>query len=346
MLMLRRAVLIAILLLCGGACGAAVVLLGVLGTDTTPEVRVQVDPPWPEDAPRAPVDAPSHPVPAVDRAIVISVDGLRPDLLLRADARNMRWLMRTGAYTFWAVTVPVAVTLPSHTSMLTGVRPERHGITWNGDSERQYPKVPTLFDVAHTAHLTTAMVAGKTKFSALARPGSLDWSSVRAASDEQVVNEAIAILRLHRPNVLFVHIPGVDSAGHGHGWGSPEQVDAVQRVDAQIGRLLDALDEQGLAASTFIIISADHGGMGNSHGGGDPRSRSIPWIAAGPGVRSNYDLTREPRLRVLTEDTFATVSMMLGLPLDPGIDGRPVVQILADRGELLREQAGTAAGAP
>jgi hypothetical protein len=54
-------------------------------------------------------------------------------------------------------------------------------------------------------------------------------------------------------------------------------------------------------------------------------------------VRRNYDLTREPRLRVRTEDTFATVSMMLGLPQSSRIQGRPVVQILAERGELMYE---------
>jgi hypothetical protein len=332
--MLRRIAVVAVLLLSGGACGAAAVWFAGCNQDRGEwdAGALALD-----DRPRPAVSAPLRPVKSIDRAIVISIDGLRPDLLARAEARNLHWLMRSGSFSLWAATVPVAVTLPSHTSMLTGVRPEVHGVTWNGDNPGAYPRVPTLFQVAHRSGLTTAMATGKTKFSAFAAPGALDWSSIRVANDRQVMDEAIAMLRSHRPNLLFVHLPGTDGAGHAHGWGSSQQVDAVQQADVQVGRLLDTLDELGLAGSTFILISADHGGTGLSHGGPDPRSRTIPWIAAGPGIRRNYDLTREPGLRMRTEDTFATVSMMLGLPINSRVQGRPVVQILAERGELMYE---------
>jgi Type I phosphodiesterase / nucleotide pyrophosphatase len=336
-LTLRRIAAAAILLLCGGAVGAAAVLFAGCNRDYPGGWGASEEGLSPDDRPRPAVAAPLRPVRSIDRAVIISIDGLRPDLLARAEVRNLRWLMRSGSFSLWAATVPVAVTLPSHTSMLTGVRPEVHGVTWNGDKPGAYPRVPTLFQLARQAGLTTAMATGKTKFSALAAPASLDWSSIRAAGDRQVTDEAIGILRRHRPNLLFVHLPGPDVAGHTYGWGSPQQIDAVQHADAQVGRLLDTLSDLGLTDSTFLLVSADHGGTGLSHGGPDPRSRTIPWIAAGPGVRRNYDLTREPRLRVRTEDTFATVSMMLGLPQSSRVQGRPVVQILAERGELMYE---------
>src|SRR5688572_31117328 len=83
----------------------------------------------PISASDAPTRAPVRP----RRVLVISVDGLRPDLLLRSDTPNMHRLFRSGCYTFWARTVPQGITLPSHTSMLTGVTPRRHGIEWNRD---------------------------------------------------------------------------------------------------------------------------------------------------------------------------------------------------------------------
>src|SRR5687767_13876906 len=52
------------------------------------------------------------------RVLIISVDGLRLDLLLRADAPHVRSLMARGSYTFWARTVPEAYTLPAHVSMV------------------------------------------------------------------------------------------------------------------------------------------------------------------------------------------------------------------------------------
>ena len=277
------------------------------------------------------------PVAAVERVVIVSADGLRPDVLLRARTPNIRRLIETGTFTMWARTVPQSITLPSHTSMLTGVTPERHRILWNSDiPDPIYPRVPTIFEVAKGAGLTTAMVTGKSKFDSLARPGSIDWERVKAATDDKVGSRAAALLREHKPNLLVVHFPGADTAGHSKGWGTPEQVAAVETVDRSVGVLLGALEEARLRDSTVIILSADHGGAGKGHGPNDPRSRHIPWIAAGPGIRRGYDLTRDASLTVNTEDTFATACWLLGLKPPGKIDGKPIEQVLADR-ELLRD---------
>ena len=39
----------------------------------------------------------------------------------------------------------------------------------------------------------------------------------------------------------------------------------IERVDAQIGRILDALDETGQAENTLVVFSADHGDMVGAH---------------------------------------------------------------------------------
>src|SRR5215471_16272928 len=180
------------------------------------------------------------------RVLLVSIDGLRPDLMLRAETPTLHELMRQGSYSMWARTTALAVTLPSHTSMLTGVRPGKHGIDWNHDlpfATPVYPKVPTLFEVAKRSGLTTAMAAGKLKFQALARPGSLDWSFVPArtvVTDEAVTDTAVGMIDRHQPQVLFVHLPGVDTAGHAHGWSSPAQMAAIEAADRCVRRLLAA----------------------------------------------------------------------------------------------------------
>jgi hypothetical protein len=286
------------------------------------------------------------PVAAIEHAVIISVDGLRPDVLLRAKTPNMRRLMDSGSFTLWARTVPQSITLPSHTSMLTGVTPERHGVLWNGDlPEPAFPRVPTIFEVVKRGGYTTALITGKTKFVALERFGSMDWSSVAKATDVEVGTSAAAILREHRPGLTVIHFPGGDAAGHSKGWGSPEQLAAVEGIDRAIGKVVDTLEQTGLRNSTVVILSADHGGAGKSHGPNDPRSRHIPWIASGPGIRRNYDLTLDPTLTVNTEDTFATACFFLGVRPIGKIDGKPVEQVLEER-ELLKDaKPATAAAA-
>jgi predicted AlkP superfamily pyrophosphatase or phosphodiesterase len=51
----------------------------------------------------------------------------------------------------------------------------------------------------------------------------------------------------------------VDHAGHDFGPGSPELKEAVGKVDVAIGRLLDGLEQRGIAGKINIVIVSDHG---------------------------------------------------------------------------------------
>ena len=278
----------------------------------------------------APAPLPRRPIPAVEHVLIIIVDGLRPDVLLLAEAPTLHALARGGAYSFWARTTDVAVTLPSCTSMLTGVSPRIHGITWNGalPADKQvYPLVPTVVELATRAGYVTAMVAGKSKFATLNRPGTVTHAFVpttQKVSDEQVAVEAVKMIEAYQPALLCVHFPDVDAAGHAKGWGSREQLAQIATTDVQLALVLAALDRAGLRGSTLVLVSADHGGAGRSHGANDLRSRYIPWIVAGPGVRPGYDLTQGGGLQVTTEDTCATVCWLLGLPAQPYFEGTAV----------------------
>lgn len=270
--------------------------------------------------------------------LLISVDGLRPDLFLRAETPNLRSLYLNGSFSFWAKTTVASITLPSHVSMLTGVAPDGHGILWNGDlpfSKPVYPNVPTLFQVAKKAGFSTAMVAGKSKFNVLDVPGSIDFKYVtpdNKTADSELIGHAVEILRDKQPDVMFVHLASVDSAGHAKGWGSPEQMTAIQVADACIGLLLNTLKDINRFESTWVLVSADHGGAGRSHGPEDPRSRTIPWILTGPGVRKNYDLTLLGRdVDITTYDTFPTLCAVLGIKPERKLEGKFVVQAFEDR---------------
>ena len=78
----------------------------------------------------------------------------------------------------------------------------------------------------------------------------------------------------------------------------------------------------------MVIVSADHGGAGLTHGADDARSRYIPWIIAGPGIKHGYDLTQRAEVEVRTEDSAAMICYLLGLPQPDYFDGRPIMAAL------------------
>ena len=94
---------------------------------------------------QAQAEKPARPVPAITHIVIISIDGCRPDVLLRADTPVIHGLLPKASFSFWAKTTAESITLPSHTSMLTGVVPIKHGIQWNSDLPLKNPVYPAFF---------------------------------------------------------------------------------------------------------------------------------------------------------------------------------------------------------
>jgi predicted AlkP superfamily pyrophosphatase or phosphodiesterase len=107
--------------------------------------------------------------------VLISVDGLRPDYVTAADAHGakvptLRRFMKEGTYAEGVTGVLPTVTYPSHTTLVTGVWPAKHGIFANttfDPLQRNYQgwywyaediRVPTLWDAAAQAGRTTASI--------------------------------------------------------------------------------------------------------------------------------------------------------------------------------------------
>jgi predicted AlkP superfamily pyrophosphatase or phosphodiesterase len=107
--------------------------------------------------------------------LMISVDGMKPEYVLEADAHGLkipflRSLLSEGVYARGVIGVWPTVTYPSHTTLLTGVAPSEHGIYNNLEFDPKHHfadawfwyadqiRVPTLWQAAHDAGLSTASV--------------------------------------------------------------------------------------------------------------------------------------------------------------------------------------------
>nr|WP_047167437.1 ectonucleotide pyrophosphatase/phosphodiesterase [Sphingomonas sp. Y57] len=117
----------------------------------------------------APSAAPAAPV------ILITIDGLLPDDILAAEEKgvavpHLRRFLKEGAFARGVEGVLPTLTLPSHTSLITGVAPARHGIVANNRFDpREFDKAglyldgseikaETLWNAAAKAGLTTANI--------------------------------------------------------------------------------------------------------------------------------------------------------------------------------------------
>jgi predicted AlkP superfamily pyrophosphatase or phosphodiesterase len=120
-------------------------------------------------------DAASSDAPSVPLVMLISVDGMKPEAILDAQSHglevaNLRAFMTDGAYASGVRGVLPTLTYPSHTTLLTGASPAKHGIYDNTTFDpllrnqrgwywyAEDIKVPTLWDAAAAAHLKTANI--------------------------------------------------------------------------------------------------------------------------------------------------------------------------------------------
>ena len=251
-----------------------------------------------------------EPAARAKHVIIISIDGLRPDYYLPSPTRLAKMpaldaLRARGSWAEGVVGQFPSLTYPSHTSIVTGARPATHGVVQNtrfsptgGGSwffEAATLKVPTLWDAAREAGLTTAGISWpvtvgakidyllpetnqapqQTTWLDLMReqstPGLVDAVVERLGGFEPNANRdyrerdrfstaaAAVIIEKYRPNLLLIHLVESDTAQHQHGPNSPEALDALTRVDASVGAIVRSVETAGIARDTAIVITGDHG---------------------------------------------------------------------------------------
>lgn len=268
--------------------------------------------------------APAAAQPAIAKHVfIVSFDGGKPAVMKESRMPTLMRMKAEGAGTFTARTIFPSITLISHTSMLTGVGPEKHKIMWNEwIPEKGLVPVPTIFSLAKKQNkkLITAMFVGKQKFAHLFLPGSLDAFSMPGYSCKIVARQASDYIQQVKPNLCFIHFADSDGAGHKYGWGSPEQIQAFADEDDALQVVMDGIRKAGIEKSSLVILTADHGGHAKTHGTASDEDTLIPWIVWGAGVKKNFSITAP----VMTYDSAATALYALGIPIPAAFDGKPV----------------------
>jgi len=280
--------------------------------------------------------------------LLISVDTLRADHLgsygYRSVTPNLDRIAREGVV-FDQVYTPVPLTLPAHTSLLTGRYPPATGIHENG--EVLPASVPTLAEQLEAQGFQTAAFVGAfilDRRFGLARGFDQYWGEfplhryegadpstiqirgdqVQAAATQWIDGHAsqrffgfVHFYDLHGPYLLpsswRARFPGRFYDGE------------LAYVDDLIGKLWDGLVRQGVADHTLLVITADHGeGLGEhgeqNHGFLLYRSTThVPLIIRFPDRRNaGKRVTSIARLI----DIAPTVSSLLGVPTSSSFQGR------------------------
>jgi predicted AlkP superfamily pyrophosphatase or phosphodiesterase len=211
--------------------------------------------------------------------ILISIDGFRYDYLEKYSAPNLQHLAASGVQAAALLPCFPTYTFPNHYTIVTGLYPAHHGIVanemydpsfdatfvykdpvategrwWGGEpiwvtADKQGQKTASMFWVGAAVPIKGVRPDHWEPFDAKVSPGErvdkiLGWLDLPA---EQ------------RPTFSALYFDQVDHEGHEGGPDSPQVREAIAKVDAAIGRLLDGLRQRGIEDRVNIIVVSDHG---------------------------------------------------------------------------------------
>jgi hypothetical protein len=285
----------------------------------TPDESATAAAPGQTETETTPSETPADP--GVSRVVAISIDGLNSRAITTlgsAGTPAFHRLMQEGAYTLNARTAHEQTrTLPNHTGMLTGRRIDSrnggHGVTYNTDNGRRTVHdsageyVSSVFDVVHDRGGGTALFTTKEKFALFQRTWNTDGGSdhvgidngrakidefVVDTNDDRLVAMTNTYLRSRPGQFVFLHVSLPDESGHEDGFMSEGYLAAVTSTDRLLSTVLDAISSQPVVRrETVVLLTADHGGAGDSHSNPTRLDNyRIPFIAWGPGVPAGRNL--------------------------------------------------------
>lgn len=224
-----------------------------------------------------PPDSPEQRQPVT---ILVSIDGFSPDYLNKGDSPTLDRLAAEGVRAAMRPSFP-SKTFPNHYTLVTGMRPDRHGIVGNNMIDPRRPgekfalsnakqsQDPFWWDEAEPIWATAEKQG--------VRAGTMFWPGGDVAihgtypSDWTRYYEPFSYAQrvrmirdwlsradpAERPRLLTLYFEDVDTKGHDFGPGAPETRAAVRDVDAAIARLLD--DARAIGQPLNLIIVSDHG---------------------------------------------------------------------------------------
>ena len=300
--------------------------------------------------------------------ILIGVDGFRADYLNPEDAPNLSALAARGARAQGMRPSFPSLTFPNHYTLVTGLRPDHHGVVDNVMEDADRPGQtftmgakaisgdPFWWDGGEPLWVTAERAGVRT--ATMFWPGSdLPIRGVRPSAWRPYDKNVLASARVDQvlawlaapepPTFLTLYFDDVDTVGHYFGPDSSERRVATRRIDTQIGRLDAELRGRGVDAN--LVVVADHGMAAVSRDRVAYLDDLIPAEAirvvtfgAGAGAFPPPGRKRQVEAALLGRHDHMTCWRKSGLPkrMRSGAHPRiPAIACLADTGWMLSTHA-------
>ena len=256
----------------------------------------------------------------MEKVVLISVDGMRPDGFLACKNPFIEEMMQKAYYTLNGQTVFPSVTLPCHMSLFHSTTPQRHGITTNVYLPMARP-INGLFEQLKNSRAVCAMYYGWEPLRDVARPASLKYAEyinayMEESSDTCLTDSALARIARSKPDFVFLYMVETDEkGGHDNGWMTDAYLERISTAVSNIKRVLETCGDE-----YTVIVTADHGGHDRHHGTDLPEDMTIPMFYFGKQFEAGKRFEGGSIL-----DIAPTIAKLMGVMPADEWEGTPVI---------------------
>lgn len=295
----------------------------------------------------------------VKKAVYIIADGIPADVIEKLDLPNLKNVIKDGKYLRIHVggdkgtyNETPTISAVGYNSLLTGTWLNKHNVPDNDikDPNYNYQTIFKLFKEQYPAKkiaVYSSWTDNRTKLigEGLEQTGNLkmDYKAdgfeldtvhfkhkgdYMHRIDEEVVAQASNSIKTVAPDLSWIYLEYTDDMGHAHG-DSPEFYDAVKMMDAQVGKVYEAINyrKKKFNEDWLLIITTDHGrseANGRGHGGQSDRQRNT-WLVTNYPNLNQYANVADPGI----VDIMPTLARFMNVKLtgDAGreVDGTPLI---------------------
>jgi len=224
--------------------------------------------------------APTSAKPAPAPLLLISIDGFRADYMERGLSPTLAALAKDGVRAAGMQPSFPSLTFPNHYSIVTGLRPDHHGIIGNTmidpvlgkfslsnhdavSNGRWWDEGIPLWETASAHGMKSATMFWPGSEADIHGKHPDYWKTYDGSvTPSQRVDQVLAWLDLptgQRPGFITLYFDGVDHAGHDYGTDSPQVDQALRDTDAALAHLLQGLRQRNLSDRINLIVVSDHG---------------------------------------------------------------------------------------